>query len=142
MRKSEERIGGLPINMNRFCLFDAEHRSSRPLCLAYKAAQLADPARADDFLTALRHATVRDCRPTTHFDEIMEVVRTVGIDEDAFTEHYRDGSAEAALRQDLSVANRLGIRSLPMYLIQCRDRALMIQSFDYPDFVDAISSLI
>lgn len=38
--KSEESIGGLPINMEGFCLFDKEHRSSNPLNLAYKAAQL------------------------------------------------------------------------------------------------------
>ena len=36
--KSEESIGGLPINMDGFCLFDKEHRSSKPLNLAYKAA--------------------------------------------------------------------------------------------------------
>ena len=32
--KSEEAIGGLPINMDGFRLFDTEHRSSKPLCLA------------------------------------------------------------------------------------------------------------
>ena len=56
--KSEESIGGLPINMDGFCLFDVDHRSSRPLCLAYKAAQLADPDKANAFLRALCHATV------------------------------------------------------------------------------------
>ena len=28
--KSEESIGGLPVNMDGFCLFDADHRSSKP----------------------------------------------------------------------------------------------------------------
>ena len=50
--KSEESIGGLPINMEGFCLFDATHRSSRPLCLAYKAAQLASPEKADALSTS------------------------------------------------------------------------------------------
>jgi hypothetical protein len=36
--KNEETIGGLPINMDGFCLFDPEHRTSKPLNLAYKAA--------------------------------------------------------------------------------------------------------
>lgn len=39
--KDEESIGGLPINMDDFHLFDENHRSSYPLCIAYKAAQLA-----------------------------------------------------------------------------------------------------
>ena len=40
-RKASETIGGLPININinGFRLFDPEHRSSRPLNLAYKAAR-------------------------------------------------------------------------------------------------------
>lgn len=139
--KSEEAIGGLPIHMDGFCLFDQEHRSSRPLNLAYKAAQLADPAKADTFLVALRHATVLDCLPTTHFDIIMKIVRESRLDAETFTRHYRDGSAEAALLEDLNLAHRLSIRSLPTYRIQYKDKALLMQSFDYQDFVEAIKSV-
>lgn len=140
--KSEESIGGLPINMEGFCLFDKEHRSSKPLNLAYKAVQLADPEKADAFLIALRHATVIDCLPTTHFDIIKTVVRKTGIDEEAFTQHYHDGSAESALNEDLAFARHLGIHSLPAYLIQYYDKALLMQSFKYQDFTDAIKSVI
>ena len=139
--KSEESIGGLPIHMEGFRLFDSEHRSSKPLCLAYKAAQLAAPEKANAFLTALRHATVLDCRPTTHEEEILWVVRKVGIEEEAFSGHFHGGSAEAALEQDLAFTRSLGIRSLPTYLIQYRDQALMLQSFDYRDFDRAITRL-
>ena len=139
--KSEESIGGLPINMEGFRLFDPAHRSSKPLNLAYKAAQLTAPEKATGFLTALRHATVLDCRPTTHFDEIRKVVRSCGIQEDIFIQYYQDGSAEAALQQDLNYTRSLGIRSLPAYLIQYGDKALLLQSFRYQDFADAITRL-
>ncbi len=139
--KCEEAIGGLPINMDDFSLFDPEHRSSRPLCLAYKAAQLVDFDRADAFLMALRHATVQYGSPTTHDDEIQKVVRAAGIDEAAFLRHYRDGSAEAALERDLVFGRRLGIHSLPAYLLQYGGKALLLQSFDYADFQEAISQL-
>ena len=139
--KSEESIGHLPIRMDGFHLFDTEHRSSEPLCLAYKAAQLADPGKADAFLTALRHATVLGCRPTTHFDEILRVVRAVVIDETAFSACFHNGSAEAALQRDLDLTYSLGIRSLPAYVFQHSDKALLLQSFDYRDFVNAIEQV-
>ena len=132
--RSEEAIGGLPVNMEGFRLFDPEHRSSRPLNLAYKAAQLADPERADDFLINLRHATVIDCRPSTHMDVILDVARSTGIDEALFKQRYDDGTAEAALENDLSYTARLGIRSLPTCLIQQRGKALLMQSFAYDDY--------
>ena len=140
--KSEERIGGLPINMEGFRLFDAEHRSSKPLCLAYKAAQLAAPEKADDFLTALRHATVLECRPTTHEEEILYVVRKVGIEETAFSRYFHNGTAEAVLEQDLALTRSLGIHSLPTYLLQYGNQSLMLQSFDYQDFAAAIDQVI
>ncbi|MBR1693732.1 MAG: DsbA family protein [Lachnospiraceae bacterium] len=139
--KSEEAIGGLPINMDGFRLFDTEHRSSKPLNLAYKAAQLTDPEKADVFLTKLRHATVIDCLPTTHFDEILKVVRKVEIDEISFKRHYQDGSAEKALEKDLEYTHRLGIHSLPAYLIQHGEKALIMQSFEYQDFTEAIKKV-
>ena len=136
--KGEEAVGGLPIHMEGFCLFDPEHRTSRPLNQAYKGAQLTDPERADDFLMNLRHATVIDCRPTTHMDVILDVVNRTGIDEALFIQHYNDGSAEDALQDDLAYAARLGIRSLPTCLIQSRDKALLMQSFTFEDYVRAI----
>ena len=139
--KSEESIGGLPINMDDFCLFDTEHRSSRPLCLAYKAAQLSNPDKADIFLTELRHATVLNCRPTTHLQEILHVIKNTGIDEKRFLAHYQDGTAEMELKRDLAFTQSMQIHSLPSYLIQHKDRAMLIQSFDYQDFVRAIKEV-
>ena len=52
-----------------------------------------------------------------------------------------DGSAEAALKEDLAFARRLGTHSLPTYLVQHRDKALLLQSFSYADFTAAIRRL-
>lgn len=139
--KSEERIGGLLIHMEGFRLFDPEHRSSRPLCLAYKAAQIAAPDKADAFLKALRHATVLNCRPTTHEDEIRAVVRASGIEEAAFLSAFRDGPADAALEQDLAFTRSMQIHTLPCYLIQNQTQAVLLQSFDLKDFTAVIDRL-
>lgn len=115
--KSEEFIGHLPINMEGFHLFDPQHRSSRPLCLAYHAAKLTAPEKAEQFLINLRAATVLQNRPTTHRDVILEIVNETGIDEAAFIDHYLNGSADAALEEDQIFAQHLGIRALPDYLL-------------------------
>ena len=38
-------------------LFEPQHRSSRPLCLAVKAAKLTDPDRGTSYLKALHRST-------------------------------------------------------------------------------------
>ncbi len=140
--KSEESIGGLPINMEGFHLFDADHRTSWPLNIAYKAAQLADPDKADLFLRNLRTATIVETRQTTKTEEILRVVRKTGIDEKAFLDKVEDGSAKEAFYKDLEYTKSLGIHSLPSCLIQHGERVLLIQSLiGYEDFVQIIGQI-
>ncbi|MBQ9289959.1 MAG: DsbA family protein [Clostridia bacterium] len=114
--KSEESIGGLPMNMDHFHLFDPGHRTSRPLCLAYHAARLTDPEQAEAFLIRLRNATVLEGRPTTHREVILEIAGEAGLDTAAFKRHFLDGSARAALEEDEYAAYRLGgLHALPAY---------------------------
>lgn len=72
--KSEEAIGGLPINMEGFRLFDAAHRSSRPLCLAYKAAQLTDPGKAGGSRLTARQNSVF-FRPSLYSERSRSSIR-------------------------------------------------------------------
>ena len=140
--ENEQSIGGLPISMPDLRLFDEQHRSSLSLNLAYKAAQLADIDKADEFLKNLRHATIVDVLPTTHFDVILKVVRDTGIDEDRFTQHYNDGTAHTELEKDLAFARELNIRTLPAYLIQYGEKAVVVRSLiDFENFVSIIEQL-
>ena len=137
--KSEESIGGLPINMNGFHLFDEEHRSSYPLNIAYKAAQLVDNEKADIFLYNLRHATVLETRQTTLSTEILAIAKDTGINTALFAKCFSDGSAEAAFLQDLRYTKSLGIYSLPSYLIQSADQSVLVTKLiDFDSFKDII----
>lgn len=139
--EAEESISGMPINMTDFRLFSAKRPSSWPLNLAYHAAKLADADKANLFLYNLRYATIVESRPTTRIEELLEVVRKTGIDAERFQRHWRDGSAETALNEDLRLWSRLRIRSLPAYLIQYHEKIALLQSFDYGDFASAIEEL-
>ncbi len=140
--KSEESIGGLPINMEGFLLFDADHRSSYPLCIAYEAAKLTDSSKADEYLYALRKATIVETRQTTKEDELIKVAEEAGLNKTIFREHLTCGTAEAEFRKDLEYSRSLGIRSLPAYLIQTGEREILVQSLiGYDDFVRIIRML-
>ena len=140
--ENEEDITGMPINMADFQLFSVEHTSSLPLNLAYKAAQLADESKADLLLYNLRYASIVECRQTTKTEEILRVVRDTNIDEAAFLEHFNGESVKSALDMDLQFAQRLGIRTLPAYLIAYGEEGALFQELlGYEAFVTIIDRL-
>lgn len=126
--RSEEGLGGLPINMTGFELFSTSETSSDPLNIAYKAAQIVDADKAAAFLYNLRFSTIVDCRPTTRLTEILKVVIKTGLDTKKFLAAYNDGSAEKNFQSDLQICRRLGIHSLPSYLIQFKAEGALIQN--------------
>ena len=77
-------------------------------------------------------------QPCSFSFRMLDVAGQAGIDEALFRRHYSDGTAEAALQDDLFCTARLGIRSLPACLIQRGDKALLMQSFAYEDYASAI----
>ena len=120
----------------------AEHRSSFPLDIAYKAAQLTDPGKADLYLKNLQLATIVETRQTTLPEELLSIAVETGIDPAAFGRHFEDGSAEAAFRADLQFTRSLGIYSLPTFLLQYREQAMLIgQLIGFEDFKRAIQRL-
>ena len=138
----EENLGGLPINMDGFQLFSVDETSSASLNIAYKAAQLVDAEKADEFLYRLRYATIVDCRPTTRLQEILKVVVKSRLNVKKFLAAYNDGSAEKNFQSDLQICRRLGIHSLPSYLIQYKDKGALVQNLiDYETFAKIFSDL-
>ena len=140
--ESEESISGMPINMRGFQLFSVDETSSLTLNLAYKAVQIIDASKADEFLYRLRYATIVETRPTTRAEEILKVVNDLNIDEDEFIAQSKNGNAESALQKDLNFAYKLGIHTLPAYLIEYDGEGALFQSLlGYNDFVRIIYTL-
>lgn len=141
--RKEEEINGMPIAMEECRLFDMQHLTSEPLCLAVKAVQIIAPERAERFLYRLRYATIVEVRPTTHHDELLRVVRlTGGIDETAFQEAYKNGMAEKALEHDACMARNLRLSSLPAYMLHYGSRHILIHDMaNFDAFASAIHQL-
>ena len=140
--ESEETISNMPINMTDFHLFSTENTSSIPLNLAYKSVQIFAKDKADLFLYNLRYATIVDCKQTTQLNEILKVVDKTGINKDEFLKYYNDGTAENEFKKDLMLCRKLEIYTLPAYLIQYQDKAILIKSLiGYDSFVSAIKEI-
>lgn len=141
--RKEEEINGMPIAMEECHLFDMQHLTSEPLCLAVKAVQIIAQEKAEQFLYRLRYATIVEVRPTTHHEELLRVVRlTGGIDETAFLEVYENGMAEKALQHDLCIARSLNLRSLPAYMLHYGNRHILIHDLaNFDAFASAIRQL-
>ncbi len=140
--KGEEAIGGLPINMDGFHLFDADHRSSYPLCIAYKAAELCCPEKALAFLLKLRRATIVETRQTTRTDELIAVAADAGLDPEQFRIFFEDGRAAEAFQKDLELTQSLGIHQLPTVLIEGGEKSLLVSGMaSYDTFISLIDNL-
>lgn len=137
--QSEEVLGGLPMQMEHFHLFDPEHRSSRPLCTAYHAAKLTDPDQAEAFLFRLRAATILEERPTTHQEVLVEIAEETGLDRETFLRHLTDGSGEQALESDLLLARNLGIHALPAFWLTGGNKGMLLP---FLTDADALSRVI
>ena len=136
----EESIGGLPMNMEDFHLFDENHRSSYPLCIAYKAAELASPQKAYAYLKRLRRATILESRQTTRREELITAAVEVGIDESDFLRHFDTGNAERSFSEDLALTRSIRILSLPSCIIECGGNLRLVNGMmGYDDFLSAIN---
>ncbi len=140
--KGEEAIGGLPINMDGFHLFDADHRSSYPLCIAYKATELCCPEKALAFLLKLRRATIVETWQTTRTDELIAVAADAGLDPEQFRIFFEDGRAAEAFQKDLELTQSLGIHQLPTVLIEGGEKSLLVSGMaSYDTFISLIDNL-
>lgn len=135
-------VGNLPMNMENFYLFDADHRSSYPLNLAYEAAKIVKEERSELFLFALRKATILEGRQTSKTSVLTDVAESAGIDKQKFLDCYKNGKAEVLFKKDLNMARKYAIRSLPSYLVHTSKKEILINGMpDFNEFERLISQI-
>lgn len=138
----EKDIGGLPMNMDNFALFDSEHRSSYPLNIAYKAALLSSKEKAHSFLYRLRYATIYQCRQTTSQEELLKIAVECGLDRKQFQHYMDNGTALKKFEEDLTLTRAMRINSLPSYLISYGQKAVLLNGVcDYDVIANSIVTI-
>lgn len=133
---------GMPVKPEGFRLFTAEHPSAYPQNIAYKAAQMRDPALADKFLRRVREASAAEARQTNKNEALIELASEVGLDVGRFIASLGDGSALAAFEADLELTRRYGVSGFPGFLVRYGAKEILLRGYQgYDSFTAVIGQL-
>ncbi len=130
---------GMPVRIDGFRLFTAETVSTYPQNIAFKAAELTNPALAARYLRRMREASAAEARETGRREVLIELAGEIGLDVGTFWGHLNDGSAESAFNQDLELTRRYGVRGFPTSVFRYERKELKLGG--YRDFA-AIQAVI
>ena len=132
---------GMPVDAEHFKLFSEEYPSTYPQNIAYKAAQMSDPDKADLFLYNLRAAAAAEARLVSHEDVLVSIASETGMDIGAFLTHLHDGTAARAFNGDLGLMAGLGVHGFPTFLVKYNSAQYMLRGYNsYETFTAVINS--
>ena len=133
---------GMPVDGPNFHLFSNAYPSTYPQNIAYEAAKLTDPQRADLFLYNVRAASAAEARLTNREDVLLTIADESGIDVGAFIGHLEDGSAEKAFRDDLALCQHVGASGFPTFLVRYGTSQIVLNGYrTYETFASLASRL-
>lgn len=137
-------IHGMPVMAEDLRLFSGERLSTYPPSIAYKAAQIASPEKADLYLRLLRDAAFTRALPINDPDVIAQLAREAGLDMPAFEKALKDGSAERAFMGDLGLTRATGVGVFPTFRLKtARARQMYMRGYQrYEDFQRAFRQLL
>ncbi|ADY11995.1 DsbA family protein [Sphaerochaeta globosa] len=134
---------GMPVKPEGFHLFSKEFPSTYPQNIAYKAAQMVDPLKADALLRRIREATLTEAKVTSDPDVLIELASDVGLDSAVFMSALKSSEAQQAFQEDLRQTQKAGVDVFPSFLIRNAEGGdvLLRGYMGFADFQQAISSL-
>ena len=131
---------GMPVQAEGFALFSDEYPSTYPQNEAYEAAKQQGLDLADRFLRRMREASASEAQQTNRPEVLTQLAAEVGLDVGAFLTALNDGSAKAALAEDLQTTAAYGVRGFPSFLFSVEGKQpMMLPSYQpYETFREVI----
>lgn len=108
---------GMPVDADIFIDLKNEFRSTWPACIAFKAAELAQPELAGRYLRRLREAAAAEHMAINRLEVQADLAEEVGLDRERFLEEISNDNAEWAFRADLAECEANHITGFPAYEI-------------------------
>lgn len=133
---------GMPVRTAGFRLFSAEAVSTYPQNIAFKAAELTNPALAAPYLRRLREASAAEARETGRQTVLVELASELGLDLAAFIGHLQDGSAERAFREDLETTRRYGVRGFPTAMFRYGESETLLRGYQSFPAMQAVIGML
>ena len=117
--------------------------SSYPPSIAFKAAQLQDPAKALVFLRRLREQVLVEKKNITKWPVIAAAASFAGLDVTRLEADHK-GAANALFQADLTLARSLGVRGFPTFIFSndAGERQLVYGARPYATFEEAVKKLM
>ncbi|MDY0287212.1 MAG: DsbA family protein [Sphaerochaeta sp.] len=135
-------LHGMPVTTRTLELFSAEHPSSYPQNIAYKAAQFEDQELADRFLRRLREATAVEAKQTNREEVLLALAKEVGLDTNKFLTHYTDGTAQAAFEMDKATTKAYRVRLFPTFIVRYKGKEVVLENYQrVEDFEQVMKKL-
>lgn len=133
---------GMPVEVEGFRLFSTEHLSTYPQNIAYKAAQLQDPIKADRFLRRIREASAAEAQQTNVTEVLTGLASETGLDISRFLDDFTNGKALKAFEDDLYITAQYRVHGFPGFLVKYGDKSIMLRGYqNYSNFTAVINSL-
>lgn len=108
----------MPIESEGFALFSPQTPSSFPQNIAYRAAYIADPKKAERFLRTLRVATLAKAQKTALPEVLEGIAQDSGIDLAAYRAALSSGEAETAFGVDQMLVRSLEVAVFPTFQLK------------------------
>lgn len=133
---------GMPVTTGTLELFSAEHPSSYPQNIAYKAAQFQDQELADAFLRRIREATAVGAKQTNRDEVLLLLAKEVGLDTEKLITRCIDGTAQEAFEMDLATTKANEVQLLPTFIVRYEGKVIVLENYQkVEDFERAIQQL-
>lgn len=117
--------------------------SSYPPSIAFKAAQMQNPALALAFLRRIREMVFLEKKNITRWEYLQQAAWTVGLDTARLHQDV-NGPALVLFQEDLMLAKSLGVRGFPTLLLSnsAQQRAFVYGFKPYDTFAQAVQQLV
>lgn len=132
---------GMPVQEQGFHLFDKEHPSTIPQCLAYIAARQCVSEENKDaahrYLRVIQQATAAEAVRTSDISTLVGLAAVVGIEPEKLRNRIEDKETKRMFEQCRELAAHYGAEATPTFLLQFRGKELLIQGYTSIDTIEA-----